>query len=149
MTSSLFVVTNTPAPLAGMRFPVPDTDWQELHRRGFAVVVRLHPADYDPAPLVAQDVVLEDLYGGASPADPTGEKARVWEAARLAARHVARGDGVVVHCLGGKGRTGTVIVCALRELGRSAEEAMSTVRGHRPEWPESPWQEEVARSEPP
>jgi protein-tyrosine phosphatase len=149
MTSSLFIVTDTPAPLAGMRFPAPDTDWRALHHRRFAVVIRLHPADYDPAPLVAHDLVLEDLYGGATPADPAREKRRVWEAARLAAQHVAHGDGVIVHCLGGKGRTGTVLVCALRELGRSTDDAIDTVRAQRPQWPESPWQEKLARSEPP
>ena len=48
----LFVVLEVPAPLAGMSFPAPETDWPALHRLGFRRVVRLHPSDYDPTPLV-------------------------------------------------------------------------------------------------
>jgi Polymorphic toxin system, DSP-PTPase phosphatase len=148
MSTPLFVVSETPALLAGMPYPGPDTDWDALHRRGFRRLVRLHPADYDPAPLVAHDLVLEDLYGGRSPSDPDAERERVWEAARLAAGFVAEGDGVLVHCVGGTGRTGTVLACALRRLGRSTDEAIATVRAHRPHWPESAWQEDVARRMP-
>jgi len=50
-----------------------------------------------------------------------------------------------VHCVGGTGRTGTVLASALRRLGRSADAAIDTVRMHRPHWPESPWQEDVVR----
>jgi len=145
MIPSLFVVTTTPAPLAGMAFPPAGTDWPALGRRGFSFVIRLHAADYDPAPLRAEDVALEDLHGGAVPLDRAAEERRIWDAARLAAQHLGHGEGVVVHCLGGTGRTGTVLACALRELGRSADEAIDAVREHRPNWPESPWQEEVVR----
>ncbi len=145
---SLFVVTEAPAPLGGMAFPPPEADWPALHRRGFARVVRLHPADYDPAPLVAHDLPLEDLFGGAAPRDAAAEERRIWDAARLVAEHVSRGEGVVVHCAGGTGRTGTVLACALRQLGRSADEAIDSVRMHRPHWPESPWQEDVVRRGP-
>ena len=149
MISSLFIVTETPALLAGMAFPQPGTDWQLLHRRGFGRVIRLHPADYDPAPLVAHDVALQDLHGGATPPDAAVEERRIWQAAGLAAEHVARREGVLVHCLGGTGRTGTVLACALRQLGRTADEAIDLVRMHRPDWPESTWQEKVVRSGPP
>jgi hypothetical protein len=132
--------------LAGMAFPAADFDWHELHARGFRLVVRLHPGPYDPAPLTVRDVPLEDLHGGAAPSDPVAERARVWEAARIAADAVERGEGVVVHCLGGTGRTGTVVACALRLLGRSPDEAIGTVKAHRPDWPESAWQEETVRS---
>jgi len=148
MSAEVFVVLETPAPLGGMALPGPDTDWAELHRRGFRLVVRLHPAAYDPAPLVAHDFALEDLYGGRVPADAPAEERRIRAAARLAAETVARGDGVVVHCLGGTGRTGTVLACALRLLGFSVEEATAAVARHRPRWPESPWQEEVVRRGP-
>jgi len=144
---SLVVFAEQPAPLAGMGYPPDDTDWRELHERGFRLVVRLHRGDdYDPAPLSVRDIQLEDLYGGATPTDPAAEAGRIRQAALIAADAVERGDGVIVHCLGGTGRTGTVVACALRLLGRSAEESIETVQAHRPRWPESPWQEEFVRS---
>jgi Tyrosine phosphatase family len=146
VTDSLFVFVETPALLAGMPYPRSDTDWQALFDRGFGLVVRLHPGDYDPAPLDLRDVALTDLYGGAVPDDPETEAERVWEAARIAADAVERGTGVVVHCVGGTGRTGTVVACALRLLGCSADESIATVQTHRPKWPESPWQEGLVRS---
>ena len=144
--SDLVVFADTPALLAGMPYPRPDVDWRALHDRGFGLVVRLHPGDYDPAPLDVHDVTLTDLYGGALPEDPEGEAERVWEAARIAAGAVERGTGVVAHCFGGIGRTGTVAACTLRLLGRSADEAIAIVQARRPSWPESPWQEQVVRS---
>jgi len=146
VTESLVVFTMSPAKLAGMAYPPRGLDWPALHDRGFALVVRLHPGDYDPSPLRVQDVLLQDLFGGRSPADPVAERERVWEAARTAANAVAGGEGVVVHCVGGTGRTGTVVACALQLLGHSADEAIATVRAQRPRWPESPWQVDVVRS---
>jgi hypothetical protein len=144
--NELFVFTETPALLAGMPYPRRDTDWQALHDRGLGLVVRLHPGDYDPAPLGVRVVARTDLYGGALPDDPDAERERVWEAARVAAHAVGNGTGVVVHCVGGTGRTGTVVACALRLLGRAADEAVATVQAQRPRWPESPWQEQLVRS---
>jgi Tyrosine phosphatase family len=144
--NELFIFAETPGLLAGMPYPHRDMDWQALHDRGFRLVVRLHPGDYDPAPLAARDVALEDLYGGTLPDDPDAERERVWEAARVVADAVEGATGVVVHCVGGAGRTGTVVACALRLLGRSPDEAVATVQAHRPRWPESPWQEQLVRS---
>jgi protein-tyrosine phosphatase len=129
-----------------MPYPRPDFDWRALHDRGYRLVVRLHPGDYDPAPLEVRDVTLADLYGGAPPDDPDAERERVLEAARVAAEAVERGTGVVVHCVGGTGRTGTVVACALRLLGRPVDDAIAIVRAQRPHWPEAPWQEQVVRS---
>ena len=144
--NEFFVFTVTPALLAGMPFPPPGFDWQAVHDRGFRLVVRLHPGDYEPSPLDVRDVTLTDLYGGAIPDDPAAERERVLEAARVAADALEGGTGVVVHCVGGTGRTGTVAGCALRLLGRSADEAIAIVQAQRPKWPESPWQEQLVRS---
>jgi protein-tyrosine phosphatase len=60
------------------------------------------------------------------------------------------GDGVVVHCAGGTGRTGTVIGCVLRLLGVAAVQVISYLdhlhqaRG-RSGWPEAEWQSQVVR----
>jgi hypothetical protein len=143
--NGLYVILETPAVLAGMAFPATDTDWAELERRGFRRVLRLHPGNYDPSPLSASEIVLEDLFGGRAPGDATMERDRVLRAARLAASCVLGGEGVVVHCVGGTGRSGTVLGCALRYLGYSASDAVELIRAHRPRWPESPWQEEVVR----
>jgi hypothetical protein len=149
MIASLFVVKDSPARLAGMAFPDPELDWLVLHDQGFRHVVRLQAADYDPAPLIAHDIALEDLHGGLTPRNGDEERRRVWRAAQLAADYVASADGVVVHCVGGTGRTGTVLACALVRLGHSVDAAIDAVRAQRPRWPESPWQEEVVRVGPP
>jgi hypothetical protein len=148
MSPPLFVVAKTPALLAGMAYPRRETDWDELYRQGFRRLVRLHPGDYDAAPLVVHDVALEDLFGGGSPRDPVAEERRVRKAAGLAVDFVVRGEGVLVHCVGGTGRTGTVLACALRRLGHTADEAIGIVREQRPHWPESAWQEDVVRRMP-
>jgi hypothetical protein len=145
MIASLFLVTDTPARLAGMAFPDPELDWAALHSLGFRHVLRLCAANYDAAPLTADDVALEDLHGGLIPRDVDAEWGRVWQAAELAATYVASGEGVVVHCVGGTGRTGTVLACALRKLGHSVDEAIDAVKARRARWPESSWQEEVVR----
>jgi hypothetical protein len=145
VTVEPFIVAREPALLGGMAYPPRDTDWASLYELGFRRVVRLHAGEYDPAPLVASAFELEDLHGGLTPSHPESERARVLEAARAAARWVADGEGVLVHCAGGTGRTGTVLVCALRYLGRPLDEAIRAVQAHRPAWPESAWQEAVAR----
>jgi protein-tyrosine phosphatase len=58
--------------------------------------------------------------------------------------------GVVVHCWGGRGRTGTVLGCALRELGHDGEAVVAylnrvhVARGEEG-WPESSWQGDLVR----
>lgn len=128
-----------------MAFPVPETDWPALHRLGFQRVVRLHPGDYDPSPLAIDEITLEDLVAVDRPRDPSLERDRVLRAGQLVADSLQRGEGVIVHCLGGIGRTGTVLGRALRELGYSADEAVAAIQARRPRWPESPWQEEIVR----
>jgi protein-tyrosine phosphatase len=56
----------------------------------------------------------------------------------------------VVHCVGGRGRTGTVLGCVLRELGHSPGEVVDFLdRVHKARgkagWPESPWQGQLVR----
>jgi predicted protein tyrosine phosphatase len=53
---------------------------------------------------------------------------------------LARGDTVVVHCLGGLGRTGTIAACTLVGLGHGPDDAIARVRSARPRTVETPSQ---------
>ncbi|HEX9869394.1 MAG TPA: hypothetical protein VGC99_12535, partial [Candidatus Tectomicrobia bacterium] len=109
-------VLQHPAPLAGMVYPSPRTPWQGLAAAGLRHVVCLAgngPA-YDPFPLMlSHRTRLQDLYGGGWPRHPEQEEKLIAEAALAVVRRLQAGDGVVVHCAGGTGRTGTVIGCVL------------------------------------
>jgi protein-tyrosine phosphatase len=94
---------------------------------------------------------LQDLVSGGEPRDPEREIAAIDNAATDVVAHLTRGDGVAVHCMGGRGRTGTVLGVALVRLGHEPEamcdylHRVAVGRGRRG-WPESPWQAEVVRN---
>ncbi len=148
----LYWIARAPVALAGMPYPG-RAEWQRLHELGIGHVVCLthDVAPYDPAPCSVTAIRLQDLVSGAPPSDPDVEGALVVRAADDIAAHVARGIGVVVHCMGGRGRTGTVIGAALVRLGHAPDDVvhhLHTVavgRGRRG-WPESAWQAELVRS---
>jgi len=144
-------VLSAPAPLAGMAYPAWPARWSEMYMAGFRHVICLtrDTFPYAPAPLNPLHAVrLADLYGGLLPPDPAAEQQKIRTAAALAEERLARGEGVILHCAGGTGRTGTVIGCILRGLGFSAEETLvylnrlNQSRGHDG-WPESGWQASV------
>ncbi len=56
---------------------------------------------------------------------------------------LSTGRAVAVHCGAGLGRTGTILACYLVQQGRSAAEAIATVRARRPGSIETPDQEAV------
>jgi hypothetical protein len=141
-------VLQSPAPLAGMSLPPRGTPWEPLHDLGFRQVVCLcsdRPV-YDPAPLewiVA--VELCDLAEVPLPEDPDTEERDIRLISRAIQRKLAAGEGVIVHCAGGRGRTGTVIGCVLRGLGYSANEVVEFLdavhkRRGKSGWPEADWQ---------
>ena len=109
----LYCAIAPPAPLYGMPYPLRRTaaDWQALYAAGVRGVVCLdEPARYDPAPLdLAAVIDLEDMVHGGAPIDPARELARTEQAVRVVMDRLERGHGMVVHCVGGRGRTGTVI----------------------------------------
>jgi hypothetical protein len=150
-----YLVTREPAPLAGMQRPIPETPWKSLHRIGLQQVVCLTeaPPVYQSDPLtIAGHFPLQDLYNGITPVNPGAEADRIQKAAGLIASLLIRQIGVLVHCAGGTGRTGTVIGCVLRSLGYNASDIISYLdqinrkRGSRNGWPESQWQAEMIQN---
>ncbi len=142
----LYWILEVPTPLAGMKYPRADFPWSTLHQAGFRQVVSLHPGTYDPTPLKMDfREQLEDLVSGGPPANEVDERAKIERAVAAALKTWHSGQGVVVHCVGGRGRSGTVLGCVLRELGFAPAEVISFLdRVHKargkPGWPESPWQ---------
>jgi hypothetical protein len=136
--------------LAGMPCPRDGFPFKELAERyGIDTVVSLlGDVSYDCSPLRLEAFTLQDLYGGAVPSDPDAELERVIAAAQAVRRLLDEGQGVVVHCAGGTGRTGTVIGAVLVSLGLSVDEVAAWLnsihqRRGRSGWPESGWQSSV------
>jgi len=144
-------VLERPAPLAGMAYPR-SSPWSSLASAGFRSVACLSDAAvrYDPTPLqVLRAAGLEDLHGGKAPEEPVREASALRDVVAAVVSDLLRGNGVVVHCVGGTGRTGTVIACTLRALGLPVHTVLdymgelNVARRDRPDWtgwPESEWQ---------
>jgi len=148
---NFYVVLKEPAPLAGMSYPRMHTPWEKIGNAGFSSIVCLCDSEvsYDPYPLkVLFSAELEDLHYGNAPDDPETLEWLVRKAANVVRREMDEGKGIVVHCMGGIGRTGTVLGCVLRDLGFSADEVINylddinKLRGFRG-WPETKWQAEM------
>ena len=135
--------------------PLPDAgELAQLRACGVGLVITLTEEWYNPsvfrqAGLRSVHIPVADL------AAPTMAQVREFVAEVDAA--LARGEKVVVHCLGGIGRTGTMIACYLVTLGRAPEEAIEEVRRNRPrsiqtieqEMAIYEWSAEVAAAAPP
>ncbi len=141
-----YIVLEVPGRLAGMVRPSDRTPWDRLAKEGFQFVVCLTDDEppYDPSPLeVLHAVYLEDLYGGISPSEPACESERVLDAVDRIVGVLRSGDGVIVHCVGGTGRTGTLIGGVLRRFGHSTSDVRSYLdrlnRRRGTGWPESAW----------
>jgi protein-tyrosine phosphatase len=149
-----YVPSLSPAPLAGMPYPKPSTPWQDFYRLGFRHIVRLEAGQpaYDPFPLsLLHTAGLEDLIHAHPPRDPQAEESSIRQTVSAILSVLERGEGVIAHCVGGTGRTGTVLGCSLVALGYSAPEViaylddLNKARG-KSGWPESAWQAELLSS---
>jgi protein-tyrosine phosphatase len=93
-------------------------------------------------------VALEDLVFGDPPREPEREAARIQAAATAALDKLSAGEGVIVHCYGGRGRTGTVLGGILRQMGYAGVDIcdyfdrLHKARG-KTGWPEAAWQGEL------
>lgn len=147
----LYWVSRTPTALAGMSYPG-RADWPLLATEGIGHVVCLthEVAPYDTAPCTVTAVKLQDLVSGNAPDEPERERDLAIAAATDVVAHINDRIGVAVHCMGGRGRTGTVIGVALVQLGHDPEgvveylHQLAVGRGRRG-WPESQWQADVVR----
>jgi rhodanese/phosphatase family protein len=146
----LYWIARAPVALAGMAYPG-RADWSVLHDEfgiGHVVCLTADAPPFDYAPCTVTSIRLQDLVSGGPPSDRDEERARVERAAADVVAHLERSVGVAVHCMGGRGRTGTVIGVALVQLGHDPGDVVdylhrSAVGRGRRGWPESPWQAEV------
>lgn len=142
-----YLVLNKPAGLAGMPYPMGNENWIDAGQAGFGLLLSLsqHRPDYDPAPLRSKWLPVEDLAHGGEPAEPRKDAESLGNARDILLTELGRGHGVIVHCDGGRGRTGTVLGLVMVGLGLAAVSAQAWLdkayrtRG-KPGWPESPWQ---------
>src|SRR4051794_23434607 len=151
--ADFYWVAREPVPLAGMAYPG-RVDWGALAAEGVGHggCLTQDVLRYAPAPLTQTAVRLEDLYHGGPPSDPAAEQARVLEAAAAVVSHFEAGTGVVVHCMGGRGRAGTVLGAALVRFGHAPDDVVDYLhrvhvgRGRKDGWPESAWQAGIVRA---
>jgi hypothetical protein len=142
----LYWVSRSPVAIAGMAYPG-RADWAQLRALGIDHVVCLtaDAVPYDASPCTTRAFRLQDLVHGGPPEDPAHERTLVHAAAAEVVAAANRGEGVAVHCMGGRGRTGTVLGVALVRLGHDPEvvvdyfDRVARGRGRRG-WPESEWQ---------
>ena len=148
-----YVVCDEPVMICGMRKPPPSGfDWENLYSHGVSCVIRLNERecdDYDPSPLkIVYSDQLEDLIHGGPPMESNNEYGKISAAVESAIECIENGEGFVVHCFGGRGRTGSVLGCLLVHLGFESElvigylNSLHKKRG-KSGWPESPWQAEL------
>ena len=151
MPYAFYWLLRRPAPLAGMPYPSARTPWDAIAQAGFAHVLCLNeaPPAYDPSPLrVLHAVELEDLVFGDPPAAPEQEAARIRQAVAIGLDKLQAGEGVIAHCYGGRGRSGTVLGGMLRALGYASADICGHLdRLHKARgktgWPEAAWQAEM------
>ncbi|MGH1492033.1 MAG: hypothetical protein ACRBK7_22040 [Acidimicrobiales bacterium] len=145
----VWAACSAPAPLIGLALPEPDFPFQVLATQfNVEVMISLdaHGTALDCAPLRQQHFHLEDLYRKSAPTDAAAERQIVHAAAETVHGLLDAGTGTAVHCLGGIGRTGTVIgLTAVRFGAEPASVAawLNEIHANSGGWPECPWQGEM------
>lgn len=141
-------ILDQPVPLAGCEFPLNFDRFNSLYEAGFRRVYCLCAKfpRYSPAPLeLAAAFELDDLSYRELPRKPREEAERIDSIATDIVSALSRGEGCLVHCAAGRGRTGSVIGMVLRKLGVPADVVihhLDSIHQFRngASWPESPWQ---------
>jgi hypothetical protein len=146
-----YQVLDSPAPLAGAMFPSENFPWDEAHARGYQWVACLCSENppYTPSKLKFACVVeLHDFSVEEEAPNPKEELGLIREAALKVRALLMNRQGVLVHCAGGRGRTGTVIGAVLCLLGHKPAavirylDSLHKRRGCKG-WPEARWQAQV------
>lgn len=113
---------------------------QELRELGIGGVVTLteSPLDaalFEEAGMTYLHIPVPDMTA------PT--PSQIEEFISFVDEQLAEGRAVVAHCLGGSGRTGTMLACYLVHRGQKPKAAIQSVRRVRPSAIENRWQEEA------
>ena len=106
-------------------------DWKRMSSIGFRWVICACSEDpgYDPFPLkFLARIGLTDLSAKGQPDNPSAEFEQIAAVASQAFSKLNEG-GVLVHCEGGRGRTGTIIGAILRHCGCGAAEVIDFLNG--------------------
>ncbi len=104
-------------------------DLAELCRRGIGAVVNLSRQHWpgraaEDSGLAYKHLPVPDF----SPPLPE----QVEEFVTFCDENIAQGTAVAVHCLVGKGRTGTMVACYFVHRGTASQEAINEIRRKRP-----------------
>ncbi len=113
---------------------------KELKRLGIGAVVTLTEEPlaghlFEAAGLRYLHIPIPDMTA------PTQSQIR--EFVEFSHRQIENDKAVVVHCMGGSGRTGTMIACYLISRGYAPASAIQAVREENPSAIETHWQQEA------
>ncbi len=109
-------------------YSLEEVEW--LYRKGINVIISLVPLTQNVKEKLGQlGIKNYTLPVEGLSAPPIEELARIID---IIWTHVKKGDKVLVHCLMGCGRTGTVLAAYLVSKGMSPDEAVDELRSKRP-----------------
>jgi atypical dual specificity phosphatase len=113
-----------PGEVAGSSLPRSPEDLERWRQEGVRAVISLTRRQPDISGFDALHLPVQDFTA------PSLDQ--LAEAMRFIEEHLARSEPIVVHCRGGKGRTGTVLAAWLISRGASVDAAIQRVREAEP-----------------